>query len=143
MLNRIQMLANLATRGIKPAVVDLSDNMYACPARRWVEDGFAHSVGSILDQLEVNRYQLEKWDCDDFARLGATVAQLLHARTHDGKPGMGLAIGYFAYNDERRGGHAINIAVVEHGELVFFEPQTQALARLSEQEIQSCFRLNF
>ena len=81
----------------------------------------------------------KQWDCDDFAAMFRIKAVEAHFRSGR-NPDEGLAVGEVWYTREDGRGHAINLAVVEGGDLCFVEPQTGAELKLTASELQSfCF----
>lgn len=120
----------------------LPDDAYSLPSRHWVEWDFSRALFSVLSQLGFS-YTEEKSDCDDFARLSAAYAALLHSK--EGNK-TGLAFGEFWYTRRDGGGHAINCYIVSDGgelALRFFEPQTQSELALTDEEILSCVFCRF
>jgi hypothetical protein len=121
-------------------IVQLPDGGYSLPARDWIDGEFSSALGNLLGQLGFT-YSSEKRDCDDFARMAASYAALLHSKM---VPVSGLAFGEFWYTRSDLnggGGHAINCYVVREGGelgLHFFEPQTQQTINLTKDEIESC-----
>lgn len=129
----------ILAQNINPSKFVISDAEYNLPSKNWVLNEFSDSLVSCLKFLDVNDYKTENNDCDDFTRLAACLAQILHHRTSP-EIKTGLAIGEFWYRFDSGGGHAINFIIYldETPKIMFFEPQTQKEVFLSETEKQSC-----
>lgn len=105
---------------------------------RWFKDEMFRVVGN-----EWNK----RFDCDDFARFFAAWAALANriAKKVGGHP-EGLAVGECWFVQDTGGGHAINIALTEIGDVltvVFIEPQNGKRLELSETERHSIFLVKF
>lgn len=122
------------------------DREYMHPTKGWILGDFANALRVLLSELEQTTYRIQSNDCDDFARLAAWFAQMLHNRTAPTSEAA-LAFGEFYYvQDISRKGHAINCAIVmDDGKpsLIFFEPQSQEQVYLSEREIGTCEYFHF
>jgi hypothetical protein len=129
----------LLNQNINPNKFVVSDVEYNLPSKEWVLNEFSKSLSSCLNFLGADTYKLENNDCDDFARLAACLAQILHHRTSP-EIKTGLAIGEFWYRFDTGGGHAINFIIYldTTPKIMFYEPQTQKEVFLSETEKQSC-----
>lgn len=85
------------------------------------------------------------FDCDDFAQLFVAYAKVKnrHASVHD-KSYDGLAIGEIWYrrasNDEC---HAINVVLLGFANVIFIEPQTGEVVKLTEKEVKSIYFIRF
>lgn len=138
----------LVNRGIdvySRARLAISDSQAAVPTRRWLQGPLADAWLSVMRQLQVT-YSPDVWDCDDYARGAAFIAQLQHAWTPNRPANSGLAFGEFWYRQAAGGQHAINAAfILEKGDLdlVHFEPQTSKLLPLTSAEIRSADFIRF
>ena len=111
-----------------------ADRRYAMPTREFLHGAFAAALASFLYFFELRTWISEANDCDDFARLAAAFAQILHVRTPGRPPATALAVGEFWYvRDGGQGSHAINLAVIGD-EVVAYEPQTRREIQLSATE---------
>lgn len=129
----------LLSQNINPNKFVISDIEYNLPSKNWILNEFSKSFLTFLKFLNVDDYNPENNDCDDFARLAASLAQILHHRTSPAVK-TGLTVGEFWYRQDIGGGHAINFIIYLDGtpKIMFFEPQTQKEVFLSETEKQSC-----
>ena len=139
-----QLQSFLEGRGIWTAKCLIADDLYSLPTREWFLGKFARAFGRLLWAAKLVAWIQNRFDCDDFARLAAALAGILHKLSS--KQPTGLAVGEFWY--QRAGGdnHAIAVAIVEEAgdwDLVFMEPQTQRELKLTEEEIQSCIAYRF
>jgi hypothetical protein len=83
-------------------------------------------------RLEVNKlYVKHVWDCEDKARA------LVHGVKSKGFYKYSPAVGTAHYITRKGVAHAINIAFDTKGSLYFFEPQTDQVLTLTEEEIAS------
>jgi hypothetical protein len=134
----------MAENGCMPRNRLVADAEYSLCTQNWFESAFASALRTLLFQLNQTLWRDQSNDCDDFARLGASFAQMLHNRTGQ-KPGTGLAIGEFWFQSAR-GPHAILSAVIYVGteyKLIFLEPQNQKPVNLTYEEVASCFAYRF
>lgn len=125
-----------------------TDRKYVSPSEPWIGGTFSDALNTLKFQLGLQEWTAEEFDCDDFARVSAAYASILHHKTAGREKGTGLAFGEFHYmKDAPYGGHAINIALVAASDgkpkLVFYEPQTCKIVHLSQKEIDSCITLRF
>jgi hypothetical protein len=129
----------LLNQNINPNRFVISDAEYNLPSKDWVLNEFSNSFLSFLKFLGADEYASEKNDCDDFSRLAACLAQILHHRTSQ-EIKTGLAIGEFWYRIDSGGAHAINFIIYldTTPKIMFYEPQTRKEVFLSETEKQSC-----
>lgn len=134
----------LANNSIVSYNIYFADSDWRLPDKSWIEQEFSKTVKSIFDAYGLC-YRLESWDCDDFTRFTAALAQLLNNRTPDNR-GKGLAIGEFWYQKDSGTRHALNICIVETEDkpvVLFYEPQTQRFVVLTEQERSLCDYVRF
>lgn len=119
-----------------------SDLNYALPEEAWVKGKFIDLLRAFQFTLKQTHYAAESNDCDDFAKMAAAFARLVHSNDKNKPKGTAIAIGEFYYKVDGGGNHAINFAVARAADgrptLVFFDPQTWAVLRLSQVEISSC-----
>jgi len=134
-------LENLLMENGVTCMGHFADSSYNVTTQSFINGTFSEAWFRLMNGLGLS-YKAESYDCDDFAKLAAAYAQILHGRTHRDS---GLAFGEFWYSRGSGGKHAINVAVVYGGkyELLFFEPQNCKQVRLSKQEIQSCQFVRF
>lgn len=126
------------------ALPNFGTDNYALPETAWLTGPFWDFYKAQLWNADVDNWQV-KWECRDFARAYACLAQLCNARTAVSHTGMSaLAVGEFWYNPggNPAEGHAINACFTEHG-LTFIEPQTGAPVTLCQAEISSCYFCRF
>lgn len=156
LLSASAVLGVCTQHGINPNAVIFSDEQVALPRFDWVAQVFGPAWTETKRRLQIERYTSESNDCDDYARMCAGYAQMLHNLTltelREAKkpaPQTGLAFGEFWYTPPS-GAHAINafihLAVPDVQDiftLSFLEPQTSQIVRLTRHEIKSCslFRL--
>jgi hypothetical protein len=128
-----QLASALTAAGVElPVQFLVADREYAALKKDFLAGEFSRDLSEWIFEL-FGKYQPECRDCDDFSRFAAALAQIWNAAT-PGAPAA-LAFGEFWYARDRDGQqHAINIAIVENGEVVFYEPQTQKLVQLSDRE---------
>lgn len=138
-----QLQAYLWQAGYETGTWSVADRMYAMPTREFLTGAFAAALWSFLSFFKLIQWIEEAHDCDDFARLAAGFAQILHVLTPGRPPATALAIGEFWYvRDNNQGAHAINLAVI--GEDVFaYEPQTRRIIELSDAEKKSGMHTRF
>jgi hypothetical protein len=135
-LTAAQVKQTLLQKGIK---ANLLDSAYVYPTKDWCKKFFVALRGQLFGQ--VGGYQVNSFDCDDYALTAMSMARLVHAQNK--KVNASLAVGYFEYFSEDpsvNGHHAINIAFTESG-VVFLEPQTGDILKLTNNEINSYTRI--
>ena len=121
----------------------IADSNYSLCTQAWFSGVFASALRTLLFQMQSTSWRSESNDCDDFTRIGAAFAQMLHNR--GGKhPDTSLAVGEFWY-ESQEGPHAILVAVVNQGghKLFFLDPQDQQPKLLTYEEIASCSGYRF
>jgi hypothetical protein len=142
----------LLERDIPLFALSLLDNRYVLPSRAWVFGAFAEAFATMRQQFELQAWEADRADCDDFADLAAWYAHFLRridfnlerkrARDLNDPPADGaIAFGTFSYIDEEIGAHMINFAIIHESgraDIVFIEPQTGKQVDLSQGEICSC-----
>lgn len=117
----------------------LPDRQYVMPTWTWVSMSFSQALHKLQNALTIQKWLAEANDCDDFARVSAAFAQVLHTNTPGRPEGTALAFGEFWYKQDKGGGHAINVVLTgrdgeEKIEVKFYEPQTRKFVQLSEPE---------
>lgn len=133
--------AALVKAGVElPDDFSIADRRYAALDLGFLATTFSADLGAWNFQL-FGKYAEEVRDCDDFARFAASVAQLWNAKSEN--EGHALAFGEFWYVKDNGDAHAINVALVEGGKVVFFEPQTQRIVELTESEKWSAKMIRF
>lgn len=133
----------MASEGAMPRNRMVADGSYSLCTQDWFCGAFAGALRTLLFQMDSTLWRSESNDCDDFTRIGATFAQMLHSR--GGKhPDKALAVGEFWYESED-GPHAIVAAIVKQGDhkLFFLDPQNQKPKLLTYDEIASCSAYRF
>ena len=121
----------------------LGDSKYAVPSLSWVKGAFSKDWRDFVGMLKVADYAPSANDCDDFARLAATLAQVCHHRTKGHPTDTGLAFGEIWYQSPQ-GLHAINVFVFGKDlELGFYEPQAFKVVSLTEEEKNSSIYVRF
>lgn len=133
----------MATEGAMPRNRMVADGNYSICTQDWFCGAFARALRTLLFQMQSTVWRSESNDCDDFTRIGATFAQMLHNR--GGKhPDTSLAVGEFWYVSTE-GPHAILAAIVKKDgyKLFFLDPQDQRPKLLTYDEIASCSAYRF
>jgi hypothetical protein len=127
--------------GVMGSARALADSTYALPSERWVQNQYASALYSFLNTLKSSQWVAEENDCDNFASLSFSFAQILHHNTPNKGKNVSLAFGEFWYVS-RSGPHAINVFITrippDSYKVGFFEPQTQKTVVLTYDEISSC-----
>lgn len=120
----------------------LPDRDYACPVESWLFGPFADFYSKMLRQWNIANWA-SNWDCNRYATLYHSLAQVCHGRTADA-PSEGIAVGKVHYTTRKGGGHAINIAVTSPAvDVIFVEPQDQNQVTLTQQERASIWLVEF
>lgn len=114
--------------------VIITDRDYAKPTTHWLFEVFRPWFETRLDGFGTRSWSTQ-WDCDDFAALYRTLAQVCHSLTHV-RPEEGIAVGEVKYRKDSGVIHMINCAFTEQG-LIWIEPQTTCQVQLSETELSS------
>ena len=152
MITGTELKQALVDAGVPEGVIRLRDGAYRLPKLQWVVGAFADAWENALESLKVSDWTPEKFDCDDFARLAAAFAGLMHATT-EGAGAAGLAFGEFWYciggaaNNE----HAVVVFVTQEAnglQVWFWEPQLEErngfrvarmeALKLTDIEVESC-----
>lgn len=138
----------VAVAGYAPAAVNrfsIVDRLYAMPTRNFIEGAFSWALKSFQAFFRVLNWSEEANDCDDFARLAAAFAQILHYLTPGRPPATALAVGELWYVQDSGDGHAINIAVcgMEPTDVVCYEPQTRKVVTLTATERGNIMAVRF
>lgn len=136
-LSATELMLTLAVAGYDAGPGwNVPDRRYAMPTRNFIEGAFSSALWSFQGFFAVLRWHEEANDCDDFARIAAGFAQILHFLTPDRPPATALAVGELWYVKDDGSGHAINIAVCGPAvsDVVTYEPQTRQLVSLTEAE---------
>lgn len=117
----------LIRRGVPASAIYLADAFYALFTKKDVHERLAPALTGVINGLNFT-YQPDRRDCDDFARLAAAWAGLLHSQQK--VEDCGVAFGE-VWCDAIA--HAFCFAI--HGverEVVFYEPQLVGAFSLSE-----------
>lgn len=152
-ISRREIEQFMGAEGVLPNQVMIGDVEYALPSLKWLRGPFATALRRLFGAVEVDHWEEEQNDCDDFARGAAWYGSILHNRSAGGA-GMrrtGLAFGEFWYQKRNGAAHAINCAIIGEGNLrrlVFFEPQNvlknaDPIVVLSDQEKMICLGYRF
>lgn len=116
-----------------------ADEKYSLPSESWIANEYSQALNSFLTSFKTSDYILEENDCDNFASMSFSFAQILHHNTPQKTAKTSLAFGEFWYIRKEGGGHAINVFAVWDGEnkyrIVFYEPQLQKIVQLTREEI--------
>ncbi len=140
-LSNTQLLEKLAAAGIDTTKnVSIADRFYAEIKLEFLKGKFSSVLSSWIFQL-FGGYKTEVRDCDDFAKWVSAQAQLWNSETSGTV--CALAFGECWYEKDSGESHAINIAIVENGDVVFYEPQTQKVVELSDREIWGVSNIRF
>lgn len=126
---RIQELLDISGIGVDAVFFD---DMFAQVDKHWIETVLKDSFNDFRARYKI-AYNTQAFDCENFSRLYANWADILHSRT-PGHPVSGIAIGTFAFTRDDGLNHAINIAICNNGEVVFIEPQSGNIIQLSDNE---------
>ncbi len=141
-----QIAEQLQAAGVVSLSWHIADRDYALPTVNFLRRAFASALWSFQNFFAVLSWTEEANDCDDFARISAGFAQILHYLT-PGRPAQSaLAVGEFWYQkDNFGGGHAINVACcgLEPSDVVFYEPQTRTVVHLSDTEKANATMVRF
>jgi hypothetical protein len=144
-LSDMEVIAHMRSNNVVPwngyAIADLN---YELPSEAWVTEKFPTILWDFVHDLKQTKYIEEANDCDDFSKMAAAFAHLLHSNTPNRAKRTGLAFGEFYYNinGDSKQGHAINFALAraKSGNIVllFFDPQTSKIVKLNKLELESC-----
>ena len=130
--------------------------VYALPTVAWLQGAFTDYFKQELFNADMQTWAV-RWECRDFSRAFACLAQVCNARSNTPGNADALAVGevWFIPDADRYGtnpgqlggtpggGHAINAAFTEQG-LIFLDPQfTSQLWPMSLTELSSIYFLRF
>ena len=141
-----QLAEQLQAAGVASLSWHIADRNYALPTVNFLRGAFASALWSFQNFFAVMSWTEEANDCDDFARLAAAFAQILHYLTPGRPECSALAVGEFWFQkDNGGGGHAINVACcgLEASDVVFYEPQTRTVLHLTDTEKASATMVRF
>lgn len=138
-LNSSQVAQSLMAAGVYTTGWSLADRAYAMPTRQWMLGPFAEALARLQFEFGVNKWTAEDNDCDDFSRLAAAFAQVLHVNTPGHPAATALALGELWYVQDNGEGHAIVFALCGPlpEDVLFFEPQDGTEKHLSDREKQN------
>lgn len=127
LLDRYAIMGTLVREGLWHAVPKgiLRDERYAPPRADWLLREFDFWFRSCLPKLGMAAYLPECADCDDYAELYATLAQVCH-RSMPGRGGepAGFPVGPLYFHPRGgQGGHAVVVAMTSDEGLLVIEPQ--------------------
>lgn len=121
--------------------VFFADSRYAMASEDWIINGYSKALNEFLYSFKSNQWINEENDCDNFASMAFSFAQILHHNTINKLQKTALAMGEFWYIKKEGGGHAINVFIVwqndENYKVIFYEPQWQKIIELTKEEIAS------
>jgi hypothetical protein len=128
--------------------VFIPDVSYALPFEKWIKTQYSKTLYDYLQSFKTATWKPEENDCDNFASMSFSLAQMLHHTTANKIKNTALAFGEFWYiQDSTKSGHAINIFVTYSDtniyKIYFFEPQSQFEITLSQTEKDSCYFCRF
>jgi len=134
-----ELQITLAVAGFAPSAPEatsIADRQYAMPTRNFLEGAFSSALWSFQAFFKTLDWTAEANDCDDFARIAAGFAQILHFLTPGRPPATALAVGELWYVKDTGEGHAINIALcgTDANDVVCYEPQTRKVVLLTPTE---------
>lgn len=127
-----------------------SDKDYFCPTRDMVLNEITPKYWQWLSSLKLTKW-VHRWDCDNFADAFKLFSCGYYEQVIESQAN-GIAIGVINYladsraEDNRRGGHAINIIYVndgknddgtDHFDIMFLEPQNCKQKYLTQAEFNS------
>jgi len=114
-----------------------TDNDYNLPKKAWVLGPFYDFFIKELGRLNISVWD-KKFDCDDFSSMFRLFAQICHKASKGEAEGIAVSeIGYIKESGEQ---HAITCAFTDKGP-IFLEPQTGEPLLLTDNEIQSIYRV--
>lgn len=116
MISRDELRERLIAGGIPSHVIQIFDLDYELPKPRWIQNELAGAFRRFLFDAELVG-RPEQFDCNKYAKLASTMADLCWARTR--KSDAALAFGLAGV-----GLHMVNVAVHKDG-VAFYEPQLQ------------------
>ena len=139
-----ELVGLLLTNGfnVGVGVVDIVDRDYVGVDYSFVTGDFTKALWSAKRFFGIYGWEAESFDCDDFARAAAALAQYLHHKTAGRPKDTALAFGELWYRKDNGEGHAINI-FVDAGNVFKFEPQTASFVELSAAEKLNTFKVRF
>ena len=122
-------------RGVPTVMV--ADRVYAPMPFSW----FFHDMAEEFSDFK-REHGMQNWyethDCDD---KSFTWAMFLRWRWHEGYApeikAEAPACGVVWYMTDDGGGHSIGWCITDKGDLAYYEPQTDQMARLSLREVRS------
>lgn len=119
---------------------------YAVPTVNWLQTKFWDYFSKRLWDSNVSKWKV-RWECRDFARAYACMAQECWANTVGvDSPADALAVGEIWFrqypNELTKPGHAVCPAITDRG-LVFIEPQNNTLCEMSSEQLASRYFLRF
>ena len=132
--------ADLRALFIQGTPIFVGGSNYAKPTTAWLTGPFWQWFKAMLWDEDLDKWT-PPWECRDFARAYACLAQVCNARTAALPAGMdALAVGEFWFHPDGNPpleDHAICACVTEEG-LIFIEPQTGLVRPVSPNELLTC-----
>jgi hypothetical protein len=122
---------SLIDSGFAPLLPAL-DSQVNCPSRDWLENGFS----VYLSQIQLPG-KAEASDCDKWAMFAASMARFANGESGSSE-GVAFAIVWITIFEATFNGipgpgcHATNAVLLDDGELVAYEPQTQTSASFKD-----------
>jgi hypothetical protein len=141
-------LNSIIRSNLPDARLRITDGSYSAPRIEWMLDSFYKKL--FHKWVKKNKMDMwrQYWDCDNFAMLYFTFAQICHANTQllnekKGKSGMtqGLTVGVMFYEigGDPKKAHAINFVIDKDNIFHAIEPQTGKKLPLTKKEKASCW----
>lgn len=138
MITSNELRTKLLQAGIPNAAIYLGDATYQSPKADWILGEFDDWFRSVLTALDLG-YSTDRWDCEDFSDLYASLARICHRKTADAQA-AGLPVGILWYTPKTGAGHAVVVAHTSDRGLLFIEPQTAATEiTLNRTQAESCW----
>ena len=132
-LSGFELQMMLADAGFESQNWSIADRRYAMATRGFIMGLFSKALWSFQAFFKVLNWTEDANDCDDFARLSAAFAQILHFLTPGRPPATALAVAEFWFVQDDGSGHAINLAICGN-EVLAYEPQSRNEIELSADE---------
>lgn len=142
-MTRAEVIAFIPPKWNVPTLLGAAS--YAVPTLEWVRGPFWDYFHGTMWDANLQKWKV-RWQCRDFARAYATLAQRCWAETVGGTEDDGLAIGEFWFLPANRTdpnvGHAINPVITGSG-MKFIEPQNNSIWAVTPTEFESRYFCRF
>ncbi len=136
-----KLYETLIASGIPAESIRILDSEYRLMTKDFLLNEFAQAFKQLKVNLGSDVYKINVNDCDKVALLAHWYAQYLHSQSGDTRE-SGIAFGNITFKRDDGIVHQINVAVVDYGEVIFFEPQDESRVSLSDNEKFLCTALN-